>query len=187
MKVLFILLTLLVTMVSCKKEVLIDGTEFTEYRISQHRSTNAIQKIKTHEIEGKAMFSSSCEYVLTENIGQINKLTGLSNGMDHQENSIRIGWVYENGAFDLYAYYYYKGERSEHKLTTVLTDEVFEFKISITLEGYHIDINDEKSFFNASFDELDTSYLLYPYFGGEAPFPNSIHGDKECKIYLQIN
>lgn len=187
MRKLLILLTLLVTMVSCKKEVLINGTNFTEYRISEHRSTNTIHKIKTHVIEGKAMFSASCEYELTENIGQINKLTGLSNGLDHQKNSIRIGWVYENGAFDLYSYSYYNGERTEQKLTSVLTDEVFSFKIGIELNRYYIIINGVEYNTPVSFDELDNSYLLYPYFGGKEPFPNSIHGDKECKIYLQIN
>lgn len=182
-----VLFILMVLTISYKKEVLINDTIFTEYTISHHKSTNNIQKIKSHSIDGKAMFSKSCEYVLTENIGQINKLTGLSNGLDHQKNSIRIGWVYENGAFDLYCYAYYNSERIEQKLTSVLTDEIFTFKIWIDLSGYHIILNGVQTDINAPFDELDSSYLLYPYFGGKEPFPNSIHGDKECKIYLQIN
>ena len=185
MRYLIILLSILT--IGCKKEVLIDGTKFTEYTITNHRSTNQINTIKSHTIEGKGMFSKSCEYELTENIGQINKLTGLSNGLDHQKNSIRIGWVYENCAFDLYSYYYYNGERNSQKLTSVLTDEIFTFKIWIDLLGYHIIINGVQTDIDAPFDGLDTSYLLYPYFGGKEPFPNSIHGDKECKIYLQIN
>lgn len=172
---------------SCRKEVLIDGIRFTEYSISHHRSTNRIKKIDSHEIDGKGMFSKSCEYKLTKNIGQINKLTGLSNGLDHHNNSIRIGWVYEGGAFDLYGYAYYNGERIEQKLTSVLTDEIFSFKVGIELNRYYIIINGIEYNTLVSFDKLDNSYLLYPYFGGKEPFPNSLHGDKECKIYLQIN
>ena len=181
------LLIFLIRLFSCQKEVLINDINFTEYKISHHKSTNRIQKIDSHVIEGYGMFSESCEYELTENIGQINKLTGLSNGLDHQKNSIRIGWVYENGAFDLYSYAYYNGERIEQKLTSVLTDEVFSFKIGIELDRYYIIINGVEYNTPVSFDELDSSYLLYPYFGGKEPFPNSLHGDKECKIYLQIN
>lgn len=180
-KIVFII-SLFFIFVGCKKKVTHEDTEFKVYTIKKHKSNYAIKKSKTNSIEGSAMFTPSCEYELTKNIGQINKLVGLSNGIDHHTNSIRIGWVFNEDKFDLYAYYYYKGDRNQHKMVSVETNEVFTYSINISESGYNININDTEHIIEASQD-IKTSYILWPYFGGEEPFPN----EKPCEIYLKIN
>lgn len=179
------LIPFLVLLISCHK-VEVDGVVYKEYTIDKHKSVYDVEKISSHKIEGIAKFSSSCEYELTENIGQINKLIGLSSGINHHENSIRIGWEYSQGLFYLYAYWYDSGVRDQQVITTVKTDEKFEFVVEITDTEFLIRINDKEFEHVHSMSELKDSYLLYPYFGGEAEFPGSIHGDKECKIYIHL-
>lgn len=181
-----VIMTIALVFFSCKKQIAEDGVNYTVYTISSHKSNYGIKKVNGHKIEGKAKFDSSCEYELTENIGQINKLVGLSSGTNHHNNSVRIGWEYADGLFKLYAYWYINGERAvEEYITSVDANEPFDFYVEITDDEYKISINEYDWSVVHDIDRKN-SYLLYPYFGGKAKFPGSIHGDKECKIYLTI-
>lgn len=181
----FWILIIALSIVSCNK-VELDGVVYKEFSIDKHKSTYDVEKISSHKIEGLAKFSSSCEYLLTENIGQINKLIGLSVGLDHHENSIRIGWEFDQGVFKLYAYWYADGVRDQEYLTSVVTDEKFEFTVEITDTQFYVKVNESEFITEHGIDKVDDTFMLYPYFGGEAEFPGSIHGDKKCKIYIHL-
>lgn len=182
----FIFLT--VILVSCKKTEVIKNDTYTIYEISNHKSTYSVEKVKSNRIEGKAFFDSSCEYKLTDNVGQINKLIGLSSGTYHHQNSIRIGWEYMEGEgfYKLFAYYYIDSKREEKYLTKVFTDEVFVFTVEISDENFYVKVNDVDFSIPHLIKEPKDSYMLYPYFGGKEPFPNSIHGDTSCRVYIKL-
>ena len=171
---------------SCKKVKVEDKIPYTVYTISDHKSTYDIERVNSHRIEGVAKFSSSCEYELTENIGQINKLIGLSSGINHHENSMRIGWEYADGVFKLFAYWYVDGTRGESYLTSVVTDEKFEFVVEVKKDEFYVNINGVEFQQEHNMDSLGESFLLFPYFGGKAKFPGSVHGDKKCEIYIHM-
>ena len=66
-------------------------------------------------------FDNSAIYqtVIAENQYDINKLWGFSEGFDHQYNSARIGWAWNDGALRLYAYSYNRGVRQSQEITSV--------------------------------------------------------------------
>lgn len=165
---------------------MVDNIPYTKYSIDKHKSTYDVEKIKSNKINGYAKFTTSCEYVLTENIGQINKLVGLSVGLDHHKNSIRIGWEFDGSLFQLYAYWYIDDVRGQEYLISVNTDEKFTFTVEVTDAEFYLKVNDKEFHKEHNLSEVKDNYLLYPYFGGEEPFPGSIYGDKECKIYMNI-
>lgn len=107
--------------------------------------------------------------------GHINKLWGFSEGFDHQYNSARIGWAYNNGALRLYAYAYNKGVRLSTEITAVnigvennCSIKLSGFNYIFTVNGVTVTLSRANSTSSAS------GYQLYPYFGGDETAPHDI-------------
>lgn len=144
--------------------------DFKPYSVKSHRSGAHVTK-SNNSVVGQAYFTNSCEYVLTENIGQINKLIGLCDGMTGvHKNSIRIGWEYDK-VFKLYSYYYIDGIRGHDYITSVETNEVFSFDVRINKDSYYLSINENVVVIPHNISKV-SAWQLYPYFGGDAKNPN---------------
>ena len=161
-------LAILFLLISCNKY----KNDYQIFSIKRHRSVNTIKQPKNNNVKGYAYFTESCKYELSKNIGQINKLIGLSNGINGvHKNSIRIGWEYDK-VFKLYSYYYLNGSRHHNYITSVNTNEVFYFDVSITENNYLLTINDTTTTIKHNLNKVNT-FLLYPYFGGKESNPNN--------------
>ena len=160
-------LIICILLIGCSKY----ENDYKVYSIKSHRSGVHTTKQSNNCIQGNAYFTESCEYVLTDNIGQINKLIGLCSGMNgvHQ-NSIRVGWEYED-SFKLYSYYYIDGVREHEYITSVQTKEVFSFEVRIDKDSYYLRINQQSTTIKHNIDNIN-SWVLFPYFGGEEPNPD---------------
>ncbi|MEI6947377.1 hypothetical protein V9K67_09315 [Paraflavisolibacter sp. H34] len=122
-------------------------------------------------------FDSSGVYKTIDPVNQydINKLYGFSEGLNHEYNSARIGWAYNNGALRLYAYAYKNGLRQSKEITTVPLNQEIACSIKVsgysyifTAKGVSVTLPRAKNTATAS------GYQLYPYFGGDEVAPKTI-------------
>jgi hypothetical protein len=155
--------------------------QFVLYTIlkGQHSSDKSTFKsVKVSQMNFVAKFDASAMYqtVIPVNQYDINKLYGFSEGFDHQYNSARIGWAWNDGALRLYAYAYNKGVRDSKEITTVTIDSeincsiaVSGYKYVFTVNGVTVDLPRANSTATAS------GYQLYPYFGGDEVAPQNIY------------
>ena len=155
--------------------------QFVLYTIpaGQHSSDKSVFKsVKVTSMNFVAKFDNSAIYtsVIPENQYDINKLYGFSEGLNHQYNSARIGWAYNNGALRLYAYAYNKGVRESQEITPVTIGA--EISCSISLSGYSYIFNVNNIIVTLPRANSTTSasgYQLYPYFGGDEVAPQNIY------------
>ena len=112
----------------------------------------------------------------------INKLVGLAVGTNPHVNSLRIGWMYSDNQFHLYAYVYYKQKRHWKYIKSVSIGQRVSYFIAV-IEGVPtIHVDDLRVEFDFSYPhEVKTGMLLFPYYGGQSPAPNTI------KLQLSIN
>lgn len=112
----------------------------------------------------------------------INKIVGLAVGIDHHDNSLRIGWMFSNDLFHLYAYAYHNGKRHHKFITAVHIGHKVEYYIAV-IEGVPtIHVDDYRVAFDFQYDySVKTGSLLFPYYGGQPTAPNTI------KLKLSIN
>jgi hypothetical protein len=167
-----ILALLIILLLSCNK-----------YRINKHYSKHLPNPTTKTIISGTASFDDSCVYELEYE--QINKLVGLSNGSDHHQESIRIGWVYNSDRFDLYAYYYIDGKHSQkdgNYICSVFAMETFNWEVQLKDNYYLVRVNDYVWTKEVDIELKKIRYILFPYFGGEEEFPNK----ENCLIKLDI-
>jgi len=155
-------------------------TTYTRYLIrkgNHYCDQNTVKSISTSEMKFTARFNSSAIYTTIDPLNQydINKLWGFSEGLNHQYNSARIGWAYNDNALRLYAYVYNKGVRDSKEITTVAlnTDILCSIKLVgstylITANGISVTMARGLSTSRAS------GYQLYPYFGGDETAPQDI-------------
>lgn len=184
-----LLLILVIVSFACKKEEIYKDTTFNSFEIKNHYTLNRIDRDIDNSIEGEFVLTESCEYELTNNIGQVNKLIGIQINNNHHENSLRLGWEYmpEQEFYNIWAYYYIDGERGEqYNIVTVKSGEVNTFKVEVSSNKYLLEVNG-KVWTKEDLDlNIDKTKLLFPYFGGKEPFPGSLHGDNKCKILIKI-
>ncbi len=156
-------------------------TQFVLYTIlqGQHSCDKSVLKtVKVASMNFVAKFDNSAIYQSVDPVNQydINKLYGFSEGLNHQYNSARIGWAYNDKALRLYAYAYNKGVRESQEITTVSTGT--EISCSISLSGYfYIFTVDNVSVTlpRANSTTSASGYQLYPYFGGDEVAPQNIY------------
>ena len=154
--------------------------EFIEFVINkgEHFSNGSYKQFKGKELSFTAIFDSSCIYTTrsSENLGDINKLYGFSDcGTRHQENSARVGWVWNGRDIELFAYCYANGQRSSQLLGTARINELVQLSIAVTAEQYIFTYKDEKTHMQRHCNDPQASgYMLYPYFGGDETAPHDI-------------
>lgn len=156
-------------------------TLFTKYtiRAGQHYcDQNTIKSVRTSEIKFMARFDNTAIYQTIDPLNQydINKLWGFSEGFDHQYNSARIGWAYNDGALRLYAYAYNNGVREYQEITPVSIDADITCSIKLSGNTYLFTVNGiTVSLPRASSSLTASGYQLYPYFGGDEVAPHTIY------------
>lgn len=160
---------------------------FKEYIIPKgaHAAlANNYQLVNKQAMRFVARFDSSCIYVSAEakNAGDVNKLYGFSDcGSFHQENSARVGWVWNGRTIDLYAYCYAESVRSSRLLGTVAIGTPVELAIRPGNGQYVFEMNGVviTSMKRGCTTAGISGYQLYPYFGGDETAPQDVH------IYLK--
>lgn len=176
-------LLILLVICSCSK---IPTNKFKEFEIKKYYTATRVNtNLKEPVVEGYFKFDSSCEYELTENVGQINKLIGIGLDNDPYENSIRIGWEWENDHYRMWSYYYIDGIRGSDYVTECVSNQEYYFRVEVFESGYHVIVNNELIIVPGNIN-VTKPRLLLPYFGEEQPFPGSIHGDNKCKIFIKL-
>lgn len=155
-------------------------SQYTQYLIreGQHYcDQNTIKSVRTSEMKFIAKFDNSAIYQTVDPVNQydINKLYGFSEGLDHQQNSARIGWAWNEGALRLYAYAYNNGIRESQEITTVAIDTDISCSIRLSGNTYIFSVNGiSVSLPRALSTSTANGYQLYPYFGGDETAPHDI-------------
>ena len=155
--------------------------QFVLYTIpaGQHSSDKAVFKaVKVTTMNFVAKFDNSAIYqsVIPENQYDINKLYGFSEGFNHQYNSARIGWAFNDGALRLYAYAYNKGVRQSQEITPVSIGTEVSCSISVSRYLYTFTVNNVSvTLLRANSTSSASGYQLYPYFGGDEVAPQNIY------------
>ena len=149
------------------------------------------------EISAVVNFDKSCVYKFSDigdKEGDINKLFGVSFGIlprlnskglipAHHINSLRIGWrpihSRRQKCIELFLYWYLNGERgfksitklplpgSNYDIRIAFGDGVIEYLVADTDHTFVIAEGQQEIAFPAN----RWGYVLYPYFGGNAPAP----------------
>lgn len=154
--------------------VIVDnGPAYIKYTIlkGQHycdRST--IRSFSGDQINFKVKFDSTAIYkaINRDNQEDINKLYGITEGIDNHTNSARIGWSWNNNALHLYAYAYAGGERGFKEISTVAIGAEITCNITISGKYYLFAVNDKKVELARSLTGAPVSgYWQFPYFGGD--------------------
>lgn len=132
----------------------------------------------------EAIFSDGCDYDLKTNDQQdINKLYGISFGMDDHYRSVRIGWRWNVSQqnIELLSYWYTKGKRYHKYLCSVKQYEPFFVTLDLDqfINEVDIQIKDEYQVVVAqqSIRGIDKSWIrfkLFPFFGGNIAAPHQI-------------
>ena len=161
-------------------------TGFIEYLIPKgehYSSNNTIQLVSGTGLHFKVKFDSSCIYttISSENAGDINKLYGFSDcSTQHQENSARVGWVWNGKALELHAYCYANSVRKSKLLGTIAIGEIKELAIGISGNQYVFIYDGVVTTMDRYCSSASiTGYQLYPYFGGDEVAPHDV------RIYIK--
>lgn len=178
-KLLFGLATMLLTLSSCQKDLLVKSP-VKEFKIKQgnHSSSNRIFGLTT-DISGEFLFTESCRYN-HNNVNQLdwNKLIGFNFGTDHHsKNSGRIGWRYRP-EYDLVELGYYirkNGEIKYGSLYFVRINEWFNAGVKKVSKGrVSLYAGDGNYYTDMSKKWLQFNYILQPYFGGDEVAPQDV-------------
>lgn len=175
---------------SCKKESATPALattqqtvlkNFTDYliRAGQQYCDQSIYKATTvTSMSFIVKFDSSAIYTTLDPVNQydINKLYGFSDGNNHQFNSARIGWSYNDQALRLYAYTYFNGLRQSSEITTVSFGAEVNCSIRAASDRYVFIVNGIEVTMPRALSVIPSiGYQLYPYFGGDESAPHDIH------------
>lgn len=135
-------------------------------------------------IDFKVFFCHNCAYELgNEDQKDINKLLGFSaSPLDHHhENSIRIGWRWneKDQEIELYAYCYQERLRTCYQIGSVRLMETALIQIErdpYNRHRWHFRLwsSDGGCVSLPLFAGPVTGWLLFPYFGGNRPAPHSM-------------
>jgi hypothetical protein len=172
---------------SCKKEKTvtpdnppISSDSIVTYTIRQGQhycDQNAFVLKSVAEMKFKVWFDSSCIYTTTIPANQydINKLYGISEGLNHQVNSARIGWRWSDDSLRLFGYVYKDSIRYSQEISAIPIGAPADCSIRMNGNQYDCSVNGIHVFLpRSSSDSVASGYLLYPYFGGDETAPHLI-------------
>ncbi|MEJ7671237.1 MAG: hypothetical protein WKF59_00560 [Chitinophagaceae bacterium] len=164
-----------------KPAVTITTPQFVLHTIlkGQHSSDKSVFKpVIVSQMNFIAKFDNSAIYqtVIPVNQYDINKLYGFSEGSNHQYNSARIGWAWNDNALRLYAYAYNNGVRQSQEISTVTIGSEISCSIAVSGYFYVFTVNGVKITLPRAISTATASgYQLYPYFGGDEVAPQNIY------------
>jgi hypothetical protein len=108
-----------------------------EIEKNKHYANHIIPKCrfvkKNHTITKTFTLTRSCLYHFADNDNSVNKLWGLTFGINPRKNSIRFGWNCQegNGKISIFSFRHYNGEMLHEFLTEVDVDSPIEYTITI--------------------------------------------------------
>ncbi|MCF2490926.1 hypothetical protein L0659_22310 [Dyadobacter sp. CY347] len=157
------------------------GDDFITYTIKagEHEvEKNVNTPFTAGSMRFQVVFDSSCIYktAIPENQFDINKLYGFSDcSSQHQNNSARFGWNWQEGNIHIYAYTYANGVREVKDLGTAELNETNSFRISLEDKAYIFSYHgvDRKMPRHCS-GGVGIAYKLLPYFGGDEVAPHEM-------------
>lgn len=112
-----------------------------------------------------ASFDITCNYISDER-DDTQKLFGMSNGFDHEQDSARIGWRAKDGRVDIYPYCKIGGQMYiGSKMGSVIFGQTNGYRIEITRDFYIFQLNGGERY---KIQNLNNKlswfrYQLYPY------------------------
>jgi hypothetical protein len=138
------------------------------------------------KLKFKAIFAEGTDQFDKEE-GDINKLYGLSLGLDHHYRSVRIGWSYgkndlklREDCINLFTYCYINGNLKMNFLTSVQRFEEIQCSIDVFDDGLvSVSANNITANYNLDKSSFWLRFRLSPYVGGNHTFKN------DCKIIIQ--
>lgn len=142
----------------------------------QHKSSYLLSFTFKDKFQYFAEFTDSCIYtsVNPNNQFDINKLFGVSEGIDPHWNSARFGWrPLNDDKISIFAYCYNRGERIvKHMIDVELYSKHF-FSLILIDNLYHFEV-DRKAVTVPREKGWGLKYRLWPYFGGDEVAPHDI-------------
>jgi hypothetical protein len=183
-----VLIISVISQTSCTKvfDVIISHSSpkpgfFFEYRIRQGNHTadfNSFIPFHNDELKFTVRFDSSAIYQTADPLNQydVNKLYGFAdNDAQHHEYSARIGWNWNHGSLNLYAYVYNAGVLTIEEITSVSIGSEYVCSIKAAADQYIFTVdNTTKSIPRSATSHSGNGYKLYPYFGGDETAPHDI-------------
>lgn len=145
----------------------------------KHSAGMKVQSLQSQSLRFKALFNETAIYDLEsdENQHDTNKLYGFSDCNSHHHiNSARFGWMWHDGKLEIHAYVYAGGERTTEYIGTVPLNESREYELVMSDSYYHFNLQgfDQVSIERKASCDIQLSYLLFPYFGGDEVAPHDI-------------
>jgi len=165
-----------------------------------HRGFNWIRLTTAKSFSVEVVFHKAAYNLNNENQLDWNKLFGLSGNWHHHDDSIRLGWRYNNETNKIeFCVYSYKDGMRVVKDKTMLGFDLFpSIEVGETInfvfnygskkgEGLYLVRGYTKRtggscFFPFVF-KLPIHYLLYPYFGGNEKAPTDIVLDMSYELF----
>lgn len=130
-------------------------------------------------IKGDVVFHGDFSYEI-ERKGDTNKLIGLSDGLHHHNNSIRLGWRFYNGKYQIMTITYAAGKRTISYLCDFETNKKYSFRIIIFKSHYYVEFDNIRKAIARKSSWRYPRFLLKPFFGGKEKAP------KQFKFTINI-
>ncbi|MFN4007130.1 MAG: hypothetical protein ACK4HE_06445 [Chitinophagaceae bacterium] len=157
-------------------------TNFTMYTITRgvHESTpNLPQWASVDSMVFDVRFDSDCRYLTVNpnNQADINKLFGFAdNNMVHHAYSARIGWRWYQNKMELLGYIYNDSVRTYQFISQVPIEQNNRCVIAVHGNQYVFAVNGTRiSMPRMASTARGYGYVLYPFFGGDEPAPQTMH------------
>lgn len=133
-----------------------------------------------HSSNGKKKFLSNSNYFTfnisgdVECIPEINgisKIFGFSDGVRHQENSVRLGWLYseETKNIKFFSYVYRDGKREWAEIGQGYHDVDYNAMVNITKDKYIVVFENARHEYDREKNGSIYKGVLFPYSGGRSP------------------
>lgn len=156
--------------------------EWVNYHIDSGAHYNSLRSFELFPYDSLVFdfsFDSTAIYATssTSNQADWNKLMGFSDCQSHhQTNSVRLVWRYTPGlGIEIGEYFYQGGERSYSALTAINIGDTINAAIYISHQQYHLRVGEKEFSRSRKCNNRQSSYWLYPYFGGDEPSPHDIN------------
>jgi hypothetical protein len=149
-----------------------------EYQIKKgkHKSKCFPSLTFKSKVSGLICFKGDFSYTLApDKQSDTNKLFGLSDGLHHHINSIRLGWRWRNdlNCIEIMVIKYQNRKRTIEHLTYAYEDIYYNFNINIYKGFYEVEFNGIKKSFIRDTNYNFVRYKLFPYFGGSTTAPKN--------------
>ncbi|BDD12160.1 hypothetical protein FUAX_45920 (plasmid) [Fulvitalea axinellae] len=173
----FLVLSLCLCLTSCD---FFDYDVWEKHKIKagDHFSGLGVEQVSANTLAYKVRFDSTVVYDLGNvNQDDINKLFGFSGSFrHHQQESARFGWRWnlQKEQVEIFAYMYINGNRISYLMGEADVNEVNEYRIHLTKNGYHLKFKGNHKFYKAPAGVVQFRYKLFPYFGGDQPAPHDM-------------